>query len=835
MSRSATSPICDQGGECDLQDQAMVYGSDRGRFYEYKRSVQDKNAGPLIKTIMTRCIHCTRCIRYATEIAGIEVYGTTGRGKNMQVGTYISSLFNSEISGNVIDLCPVGALTSKPYAFTVRPWELKSIESIDILDAFGTNICIDIRGSQVMRILPKANKKLNQQWISDKTRFAHDGLKCQRLYFPLLLAESTKKLTRQEKKNLKFQTVSWEKAIETIVQEIEKTQAEKVGGIIGNFIDLEAALSFKQVLNQIGVSNIYVEQTNALISPIKEKLITNYDFRTNYLSNFKLSSLEQENHDLILLIGTNPRYEASMLNVRLRQWIIKQKMKKNHLASGFADLPQVVALGTPLNLTYKTNQVGNNLEQMYWLAQGKSGLTKKFLKAKKPLSIIAYNIAERIDGQGIKKMLDQVFTYYEKICRPTYNQEKKMVGQANSLEANPNNRKFLQHTLFQKNAIKQRAVETNNLDNTTTENPLSSFYKKKKQANSCINVPPGGENADKARKNQYEFATVLHTNASIPGLLDIGCLSYYPKEKKELEFIYSMGADCKKNVYNENAFIVYQGHHGCYTAKIANVILPSTTFMEKKGTYVNTFGLIQQTERVKNPEGDVRHDWEILQKIANATKIPGIFTKNIEISFTQKENILEGTKNHIQSTLAKTRDQSKETTSTENGQANASIRKQNVRPVSANSGIWKKSEKNVSIKTKGQTQKILDSLLFRKQVFQMESKSQSIKNVEKMNILGAQSKNIEKTDMIANFKDTLECLAPFLIRNKNNIDNSKETIKPLETKKQFYKIYKSLIVYDRDNFYLSDIITKASITMGKCSTSSLYTSKIHNFFYNANT
>jgi len=306
-------PICDQGGECDLQDQAMVYGSDRGRFYEYKRSLQDKNAGPLIKTIMTRCIHCTRCIRYATEIAGIQVYGTTGRGKSMEVGTYISNLFNSEISGNVIDLCPVGALTSKPYAFTVRPWELKNIESIDVFDAMGSNIRIDTRGSEIMRILPKSNNKINQQWISDKTRFAYDGLKCQRLYYPMVKQDS------------KFISTSWEKAIKLITQQILKTDKKKIGGFIGNFTDQETVLTLKKFLNQIGSNNFFVEQHNGFITPNSN---TCFDFRSNFLSKIELENFELEDYDTILLIGSNPRYEASMLNVRLRQSIIKKKRIK---------------------------------------------------------------------------------------------------------------------------------------------------------------------------------------------------------------------------------------------------------------------------------------------------------------------------------------------------------------------------------------------------------------------------------------------------------------------------------------------------------------------------
>jgi NADH dehydrogenase (ubiquinone) Fe-S protein 1 len=335
-------PICDQGGECDSQDQAMVYGSDRGRFYEYKRSVQDKNAGPLIKTIMTRCIHRTRCIRYATEIAGIEVYGTTGRGKDMEVGTYIANLFNPEISGNVIDLCPVGALTSKPYAFTVRPRELKNIESIDLSDAMGANIRIDIRGSEVMRVPPRPNGRLNQQWIPDKTRFAHDGLKCQRLYHPMI------------KQDPKFLTVSRKEAIGTITGKIRETEYKKIGGVIGNSVDQETIITLKKVLNQLGVNKSYIEQTNALIPNQTKNL---FDFRSDYLAGSITKLQEQDNCDGIMLIGTNPRYEASTLNLRIRQENLRLMKRKN--------MGNVTSMGGPMDLTYKTKQLGTNVESPY--------------------------------------------------------------------------------------------------------------------------------------------------------------------------------------------------------------------------------------------------------------------------------------------------------------------------------------------------------------------------------------------------------------------------------------------------------------------------------------
>lgn len=190
MNHPLDCPICDQGGECDLQDQSMAFGSDRSRFtdvhYSGKRAVEDKDVGPLVKTIMTRCIQCTRCIRFASEVAGVDDLGTTGRGNDMQVGTYVEKMFLSELSGNIIDLCPVGALTSKPYSFVARPWETRKVESIDILDGLGSNIVLSTRTGDLLRVLPRPNDDINEEWISDKTRFAYDGLRRQRLTTPML-------------------------------------------------------------------------------------------------------------------------------------------------------------------------------------------------------------------------------------------------------------------------------------------------------------------------------------------------------------------------------------------------------------------------------------------------------------------------------------------------------------------------------------------------------------------------------------------------------------------------------------------------------------------------
>ena len=266
-------PICDQGGECDLQDQAVAFGSDRSRYFETKRGVEDKNCGPLIKTIMTRCIHCTRCVRFATEVAGVEDLGTTGRGRETEIGTYVEKVFGSELSGNVIDLCPVGALTSKPYAFMARPWELRSTESIDISDAVGSNIRIDSRGTEILRILPRFNESVNEEWISDKARFGYDGLRYQRLDSPHIrqtVYENGQKVSR-------LCEASWEEAFQKIRYELEACESpSQVGGVIGDLVDSESAFAFKDFFQRLGSSNVVSEEESFL----SDNLPSSYSFNS---------------------------------------------------------------------------------------------------------------------------------------------------------------------------------------------------------------------------------------------------------------------------------------------------------------------------------------------------------------------------------------------------------------------------------------------------------------------------------------------------------------------------------------------------------------------------
>ncbi|XP_031364523.1 NADH-ubiquinone oxidoreductase 75 kDa subunit, mitochondrial isoform X1 [Apis dorsata] len=364
-------PICDQGGECDLQDQSMAFGSDRSRFvdinYSGKRAVEDKDIGPLIKTIMTRCIHCTRCIRFASEVAGIDDLGTTGRGNDMQVGTYVEKMFLSELSGNIIDLCPVGALTSKPYAFVARPWETRRTDSIDVLDAVGSNIVISHRTGEVLRILPRINEEINEEWLSDKARFSYDGLKRQRLITPMI------------KINGKLKAVEWEDALVTTAQAIRNLAPNKCAVIAGKLADTEALVALKDLVNRLGSEILATEQNFP-------KHGTGIDIRNNYLLNNTIAAVEDA--DVVLLIGTNPRYEAPLVNTRIRK--------------GYIHGEQIIAqIGPKIDLTYNYEHLGQSPEIITQLKNGTHSFSNTLKSAKKPLIILGVEQLTRKDGAKI--------------------------------------------------------------------------------------------------------------------------------------------------------------------------------------------------------------------------------------------------------------------------------------------------------------------------------------------------------------------------------------------------------------------------------------------------
>ena len=366
-------PVCDQGGECDLQDQSMYYGVDKSRFIENKRLVKEKYMGPLIKTQMTRCIHCTRCVRFATEIAGVPEIGAIGRGENMEITTYLEKAMESELSANVIDLCPVGALTSKPYAFEARPWELKKTESIDVMDAVGSNIRVDTYNWEVKRILPRLNNAINEEWISDKTRYSCDGLLKQRLDVPYI------------KKDNKLQKSNWDEAITLLADKIQSINSDEIGGHIGDMINMENALSFKKFFAALKSKNLEFREKRFYIDS-SEKI--------NYLFNSSIKGIEES--DLILLIGTNPRHEATMLNARIRKTFVKKRIP-------------IFSIGDPGELTYDYNVIGNTTDDLKKILNNESEFSKKLSSSNKPIIIIGESALELESGkyilEGIKNFL----------------------------------------------------------------------------------------------------------------------------------------------------------------------------------------------------------------------------------------------------------------------------------------------------------------------------------------------------------------------------------------------------------------------------------------------
>ena len=377
-------PVCDQGGECDLQDQSLYYGFDSSRFKENKRLVKDKYMGPLIKTQMTRCIHCTRCIRFATEVAGVSELGAIGRGEDMEITTYLEKSMTSELSGNVIDLCPVGALTSKPYAFEARPWELKKTESIDVMDAVGSNIRVDSYGWEVKRVLPRLNNSINEEWISDKTRYACDGLLKQRL---------DKVYIRRENKLVE---ASWDDAINLISSKIDSTDNDKIAGHIGGLNSIETINSFKKFLEEINVKNYEFREKDFYVNP---------DEKMNYIFNSSIQGIEKA--DFILLVGANPRHEATILNARIRKTYLKNKLP-------------ILSIGDPGDLTYPYKVIGTKTDDIKQILEGKSEINNLFKKSKNPLVIIGESALELKSGKYILEGLKD-FLHKNKFINENWN------------------------------------------------------------------------------------------------------------------------------------------------------------------------------------------------------------------------------------------------------------------------------------------------------------------------------------------------------------------------------------------------------------------------------
>jgi len=383
-------PICDQGGECDLQDQAMMFGSDRSRFTEGKRSVEDKSLGPLVKTVMTRCIHCTRCVRFSTEVAGVPELGVTGRGKDAEIGTYVSKLLTSELSGNVIDVCPVGALTAKPSAFTYRNWELKSTESVDVSDALGANIRVDSRGTEVIRVVPRLNEDVNEEWISDRARFQYDGLRTQRLTVPYVRDPTTGALAE----------ATWDQALTAAATSLSAARGGAVRALAGKVADTESMVALKDMVNRLGSNDTATDAGGRMAHVLTGGALG--DLRAGYtLNGGGVSNIDEA--DAVLLVGSNPRWEAPVMNARLRKAVLN-------------GLP-VARVGVPTDLTYACVDLGTGADTLEKMtkAGGRSEAAKwykeVFAKAKKPMVIVGAAVGQRSDRtavmRGVMDVVDQ--------------------------------------------------------------------------------------------------------------------------------------------------------------------------------------------------------------------------------------------------------------------------------------------------------------------------------------------------------------------------------------------------------------------------------------------
>ncbi|TDR94227.1 NADH-quinone oxidoreductase subunit NuoG [Enterovirga rhinocerotis] len=495
-------PICDQGGECDLQDQAMAYGVDSSRFHENKRAVPDKYIGPLVKTSMNRCIHCTRCIRFVAEVAGVPDLGATGRGEDMEITTYLERAMGSELQANVADLCPVGALTHKPQAFNGRPWELIKTPSIDVMDAVGSNIRVDARGREVMRVLPRVHEDINEEWISDKTRQHVDGLKLQRLDRPFL------------RENGRLRPATWAEAFAAIAAKLKGADPKRVGAIAGDLAAVEEMWALRSLMTALGSPNIDCRQDGSVLSPAHG--------RASYLFNPTIAGIEEA--DAVLIVGANPRREAAIVNARLRKrWRI-------------GPLP-VGVVGERVDLTYDYAYLGAGPESLAQLAKG--GEFLDLLKsAERPLILVGAGIAARPDGAAVLAAV------------------ASLAAAVGAVTEGWNGLAVLQNA----------ASRVGGLD---------------------IGFVPG------------------EGGLAAPAMVEAGAL----------DVLFNLGAD--EIAISPGAFVIYQGTHGDDGAHRADVILPGAAYTEKSGTYVNTEGRVQQTNRAVFPPGEAREDWAILRALSD--------------------------------------------------------------------------------------------------------------------------------------------------------------------------------------------------------------------------
>ncbi|NCC22560.1 MAG: NADH-quinone oxidoreductase subunit G, partial [Alphaproteobacteria bacterium] len=363
-------PICDQGGECDLQDQAMGYGYDRSRYYESKRAVRNKDLGPLVKTNMTRCIQCTRCVRFCDEIAGTGELGLVNRGEDVEITPYGGEYVTTELSGNLVDICPVGALTSKPYAFQARPWELRKTETIDVHDGLGCNIRVDARGNEVMRILPRLNEDINEEWIDDRTRFSYDGLKKRRLDKPFIKDRETNRL----------RPATWDEAFAFIADNLSGLKGEQIAALAGDLCEIESMVALKDLMKALDCKNLDCRTDGSRFDT---------SVRAGYLFNSGIAGIEEA--DAILIVGSNPRHEAALVNARIRKTWLQRRIK-------------IGVIGAPVNLTYPYEHLGTGPRDLEKLLKARSGFAKTLKDARRPMIILGAGCFQREDGEAVQAL-----------------------------------------------------------------------------------------------------------------------------------------------------------------------------------------------------------------------------------------------------------------------------------------------------------------------------------------------------------------------------------------------------------------------------------------------
>ena len=490
-------PICDQGGECDLQDQAMAYGVDSSRFMENKRAVEDKYIGPLVKTSMNRCIHCTRCVRFTTEVAGTSDMGAIGRGEDMEITTYLETAMRSELSGNIADLCPVGALLPKPQNFRARPWEMTKTQGIDVMDALGSAIRIDSRGREVIRILPRVNDDINEEWISDKTRQVVDGLKRQRLDRPYI------------RENGRLRPATWAEAFGAIAVRVKAASPEKIGAIVGDLCAVEEMYALRELMAALGTSNIDCRQDGSKLDPSLG--------RASYLFNPTIAGIDEA--DGLMIIGANPRREAPVLNARIR---------KRWLHGGL----KIGVVGERADLTYDYAYLGAGPESLARFADHEPA------KLKRQIWLVGQGALARPDGAAVLAL-----------------------------------------------------------------------------AARCAQAVGGVVDG-------WNGLAILHTAAARVGALDLGFVpgaggfdAIAMASAGALDVLFNLGAD--EIDIAPGAFVVYQGTHGDRGAQRADVVLPGAAYTEKSGTYVNTEGRVQVSDRAVFPPGEAREDWAILRALSD--------------------------------------------------------------------------------------------------------------------------------------------------------------------------------------------------------------------------